>query len=90
MTLRDLMGTGAPEAEVTGLAYSSDAVRPGSLFFCVRGFTADGHEFAPEAVRRGVEASERLAVRLLRWEALEALPTRQITGHFVVVRARRL
>jgi hypothetical protein len=45
---------------------------------------------AARAERRGVGASERLAVRLLRWEALEALPTRQITGHFVVVRARRL
>ena len=56
MTLRDLMGTGAPEVEVTGLAYSSDAVRPGSLFFCVRGFTADGHDFAPDAVTRGAAA----------------------------------
>jgi SAM-dependent methyltransferase len=45
---------------------------------------------AARADRRGVEASDRLAVRLLRWEALEALPTRQITGHFVVVRARKL
>ena len=53
MTLRDLMGTGAPEVEVTGLAYASDTVRPGSLFFCVRGFTADGHDFAPDAVRAG-------------------------------------
>ena len=56
MTLRDLMGTGAPEVEVTGLAYSSEAVRPGSLFFCVRGFTADGHDFAPDAVQRGAGA----------------------------------
>ena len=56
MTLRDLMGTGAPEVEVTGLAYSSDTVRPGSLFFCVRGFTADGHDFAPDAVKRGAAA----------------------------------
>jgi UDP-N-acetylmuramoyl-L-alanyl-D-glutamate--2,6-diaminopimelate ligase len=56
MTLRDLMGTGAPEAEVTGLAYSSRAVRPGTLFFCVRGFTADGHDFAPDAVERGASA----------------------------------
>ena len=56
MTLRDLMGTGAPEVEVTGLAYSSEAVGPGSLFFCVRGFTADGHDFAPDAVQRGAAA----------------------------------
>jgi len=44
---------------------------------------------AARAERRGAAAGDRLAVRLLRWEALEALPTRQITGHFVVVRARR-
>ncbi len=56
MTLRELMGNAAPEVEVTSLAYSSDAVRPGSLFFCVRGFTADGHDFAPDAVARGAVA----------------------------------
>ena len=56
MTLRDLMGSGAPEVEITGLAYSSAAVRPGTLFFCVRGFTADGHDFAPDAVERGAGA----------------------------------
>ena len=56
MTLRELMGNAAPEVEVTWLAYSSDAVRPGSLFFCVRGFTADGHDFAPDAVERGAVA----------------------------------
>ena len=50
------MGSGAPEVEVTGLAYSSAAVRPGTLFFCVRGFTADGHDFAPDAVERGAVA----------------------------------
>ena len=50
------MGSGAPEVEVTGLAYSSAAVRPGTLFFCVRGFTADGHDFARDAVERGAVA----------------------------------
>lgn len=44
---------------------------------------------AERAERRGPEACDRLAVRLLRWEALEALPTRQLTGHFVAIRARR-
>lgn len=56
MTLRDLMGNGAPEVEVTGIAYSSRSVSEGTLFFCVRGFTADGHDFAPEAVERGAVA----------------------------------
>ena len=50
------MGPDAPEAEVSGLAYSSQDVVPGSLFFCVPGFTADGHDFAPDAVERGAAA----------------------------------
>ena len=56
MTLRDLMGGGAPEVEISALAYSSDSVTPGALFFCVPGFTSDGHDFAPEAVKRGAAA----------------------------------
>ena len=56
MTLRDLMGNGLPELEISGLAYSTEDVRPGTLFFCVPGFTADGHDFAPEAVARGAAA----------------------------------
>jgi UDP-N-acetylmuramoyl-L-alanyl-D-glutamate--2,6-diaminopimelate ligase len=42
--------------EISGLAYSSQAVREGDLFFCVRGFKTDGHEFAPQAVSNGATA----------------------------------
>ncbi len=56
MTLRELMGNGAPDVEVSGLAYSSGSVSLGTLFFCVRGFTADGHDFAADAVERGAVA----------------------------------
>ena len=56
MTLRELMGNGAPEVEVSGLAYSSRSVAPGTLFFCVPGFKADGHDFAADAVERGAVA----------------------------------
>jgi UDP-N-acetylmuramoyl-L-alanyl-D-glutamate--2,6-diaminopimelate ligase len=56
MTLRDLMGNAAPDVEVSGLAYSSRSVVPGTLFFCVPGFRADGHDFAPDAVARGAVA----------------------------------
>jgi UDP-N-acetylmuramoyl-L-alanyl-D-glutamate--2,6-diaminopimelate ligase len=56
MNLRDLMGDATPEVEVSSLAYSSDRVVPGALFFCVRGHVADGHEYAPDAVRRGAVA----------------------------------
>ena len=61
MTLRDLMGSEAPEVEISDLAYSSQSVTPGALFFCVPGFRSDGHDFAPDAVERGAAAlvSER-------------------------------
>ena len=41
------------DVEITSLAYDNRSVTPGALFFCVPGFTRDGHEFAPEAVERG-------------------------------------
>jgi UDP-N-acetylmuramoyl-L-alanyl-D-glutamate--2,6-diaminopimelate ligase len=56
VTLRDLIGEGAPAVEISGLAYSSGSVAPGYLFFCVRGFKADGHDFAADAVQRGAAA----------------------------------
>src|SRR3954471_13682949 len=56
MTLRELMGNGAAEVEVSGLAYSSASVTPGTLFFCVPGFKVDGHDFAPDAVGKGAAA----------------------------------
>jgi UDP-N-acetylmuramoyl-L-alanyl-D-glutamate--2,6-diaminopimelate ligase len=48
-------GAGAV-VEITELAYDSRRVRPGALFFCVRGFRNDGHEFAAQAVDRGAAA----------------------------------
>src|SRR6478735_617667 len=56
MTLRELTSGGAPDVEITGLAYSTSDVAAGSLFFCVPGFAADGHDFAPDAVKRGAVA----------------------------------
>ncbi len=56
MLLSELTGFDGPPVTVSGLAYSSRAVRPGTLFFCVRGFNADGHDFAPEAVAGGASA----------------------------------
>ena len=47
----DVVGRAAVEIEE--LAYSSDAAVPGTLFFCVPGGRADGHDFAAEAVQRG-------------------------------------
>jgi UDP-N-acetylmuramoyl-L-alanyl-D-glutamate--2,6-diaminopimelate ligase len=56
MNLREVMGEGPADIEVTGLAYDSRQAGPGTLFFCVSGFQRDGHEFAPEAVERGAAA----------------------------------
>ncbi len=41
------------QATITGLAHDSRVVKPGDLFFCVRGDNLDGHHFAPEAISRG-------------------------------------
>jgi UDP-N-acetylmuramoyl-L-alanyl-D-glutamate--2,6-diaminopimelate ligase len=46
----------AAGVEITGLAYDSREVAPGDLFFCVSGFSSDGHAFAPDAVRAGAGA----------------------------------
>ena len=42
--------------EIGDLAYDARAVGPGTLFFCVPGSRADGHEFAAQAVERGAVA----------------------------------
>ena len=55
MTVRDLLGEG-PAVEIGGLAYDNRMVEPGTLFFCVPGFTRDGHDFAADAVSRGAAA----------------------------------
>jgi UDP-N-acetylmuramoyl-L-alanyl-D-glutamate--2,6-diaminopimelate ligase len=43
-------------AEVLDLAFDVRRAAPGSLFFCVPGSRADGHDFAAEAVTRGAVA----------------------------------
>jgi UDP-N-acetylmuramoyl-L-alanyl-D-glutamate--2,6-diaminopimelate ligase len=46
----------AAPAEVRDLAFDVRRAAPGTLFFCVPGSRADGHDFAPEAVARGAVA----------------------------------
>ena len=45
-----------PDPEIAALALDTRCVGPGTLFFCVPGFTRDGHEFAPDAIARGAAA----------------------------------
>src|SRR5690348_7274493 len=47
---------GHAPAQVLDLAYDARHARRGSLFFCVPGARADGHDFAQEAVERGAVA----------------------------------
>ncbi len=63
MLLREVLAdTGAaglddlPQAEVSALAYDHRTVGDGTVFFCVPGFTRDGHDFADEAARAGAAA----------------------------------
>jgi len=56
MSDRATTSMSGPETPVTGVAYRSDHVRPGDVFFCISGFVHDGHDFAADAVRRGAAA----------------------------------
>ena len=47
---------GIPVGEVTGLAYDSRRVTPGTCFFAIPGVHVDGHDFVPAAVAAGAIA----------------------------------
>jgi UDP-N-acetylmuramoyl-L-alanyl-D-glutamate--2,6-diaminopimelate ligase len=47
---------GDVQVEIEELTQDSRAVRPGTLFFCVRGERFDGHELAEGAIERGAAA----------------------------------
>jgi UDP-N-acetylmuramoyl-L-alanyl-D-glutamate--2,6-diaminopimelate ligase len=54
--LLDDVPPAAADDEISSLAYDNRLVVEGTLFFCVRGFTRDGHDFAPDAVAKGAAA----------------------------------
>jgi UDP-N-acetylmuramoyl-L-alanyl-D-glutamate--2,6-diaminopimelate ligase len=57
--LEDVPGAerrGEGSTPVAAICYRADEAAPGSLFFCVPGARLDGHDFAPDAVRRGASA----------------------------------
>ena len=83
MRLDQVMGAHPPAAsvngavEIVGLAYDNREVGPGTLFFCVPGFTRDGHAFAPDAVAHGaaalvVERELELDVPAIRVDSVRA------------------
>ncbi|MBI5062800.1 MAG: UDP-N-acetylmuramyl-tripeptide synthetase, partial [Desulfatitalea sp.] len=44
------------DIEINGLFYRAQEVTPGGLFVALKGFSADGHDFIPQAVGRGAAA----------------------------------
>jgi len=63
MELRDVFATldgsvapGDGGGVVADLAVDARRVRPGSVFFCIRGFGVDGHDWAAEAAANGAVA----------------------------------
>ena len=44
------------QADVTGVAYDSRQVKPGAVFFALRGVNADGTRFTPQAIAAGAIA----------------------------------
>lgn len=46
---------------ITSLHMDSREVKPGGVFFCIPGYTVDGHDYVPQAMRNGAAAivSER-------------------------------
>ncbi len=47
------VNTAAGDPDIAAITADSRQVRPGSLFVAVRGDTADGHQFIPDAIARG-------------------------------------
>ncbi len=47
---------GSTDVEITGIAYDSRKVQPGSLFVCIKGYQSDGHLYTKSAVERGAAA----------------------------------
>jgi UDP-N-acetylmuramoyl-L-alanyl-D-glutamate--2,6-diaminopimelate ligase len=54
--LFDGVSPAAAGVEISSLAYDTRQVREGTLFFCVAGYTRDGHDFARDAIARGAAA----------------------------------
>jgi len=55
-TVRPMKAEVPGELEIQGLHYDSRSVRPGGLFFALRGGAADGHRFIEAAVNAGAAA----------------------------------
>ena len=50
------LDAGSVDVDIVSLEYDSRKVGKGSLFVCLTGFRADGHEYIPAAVAAGAVA----------------------------------
>ncbi len=64
--------TGEPEAEVSGFSTDSRLIKPGQVFVALKGRHHDGHDFIPDAFRRGAVG------------VISAIDTRPPPGRFVL------
>ncbi|MDP1623488.1 MAG: UDP-N-acetylmuramoyl-L-alanyl-D-glutamate--2,6-diaminopimelate ligase [Bacteroidales bacterium] len=48
--------TGRNDIPISGIQFDSRKVRPGNLFFAIRGTTFDGHEYIDQAIAKGASA----------------------------------
>ncbi len=53
---REMSITGDGDVSVSGIEYDSRRVKPGDLFFCIRGLDSDGHMYTEQAVENGAAA----------------------------------
>ncbi|MGI6162182.1 MAG: UDP-N-acetylmuramoyl-L-alanyl-D-glutamate--2,6-diaminopimelate ligase [Christensenellales bacterium] len=54
--VKDLFAFEGQDADITSVEYDSRNVKAGSLFFCIKGFNSDGHDYAAAAVDKGAAA----------------------------------
>lgn len=52
-----LDSNGSANPAIFSLAYHSERVRPGALFFCIKGFKTDGHLYLEQARQKGAAAA---------------------------------
>ena len=78
------------DLEIGSLAYRSQEVQPGALFFALKGFSADGHDFIGQAIDRGavavlcervVPGSEALAIPVADMRRAMAAAATEFYGH---------
>ncbi|MCD6310102.1 MAG: UDP-N-acetylmuramoyl-L-alanyl-D-glutamate--2,6-diaminopimelate ligase [Candidatus Eremiobacteraeota bacterium] len=51
--LKPIKVEGDADPEVKGISCDSRTIKPGEVFFCLKGYKYDGHLFAPEAIIEG-------------------------------------